>query len=91
MNTMTTIIPKHALKTGEEFKASLDDGRQLWVNGTKIAKVMDEPALAAGVELMASMFDDQFTGNMSRRRRSSTRSRASSPVVPGRCRRRRKK
>ncbi|CDZ26563.1 4-hydroxyphenylacetate 3-monooxygenase, oxygenase component [Neorhizobium galegae bv. officinalis] len=61
MNTMTTIIPKHALKTGEEFKASLDDGRQLWVNGNKIAKVMDEPALAAGVELMASMFDDQFT------------------------------
>ncbi len=57
MNIMT----KHALKTGAEFKASLDDGRQLWVNGAKVEKVTDEPALAAGIDLMASMFDDQFT------------------------------
>ncbi|MCB1395253.1 MAG: 4-hydroxyphenylacetate 3-monooxygenase [Rhodobacter sp.] len=49
-----------ALKTGEEYKASLDDGRQIWVNGRKLANVFDEPALAAGVDLMASMFDDQF-------------------------------
>lgn len=51
---------RHRLKTGEEFKRSLDDGRQIWVGGKKIAKVFDEPALAAGVELLASMFDDQF-------------------------------
>ena len=35
-----------ALKTGEEYKASLDDGRQIWVNGRKLANVFDEPALA---------------------------------------------
>jgi aromatic ring hydroxylase len=51
----------HRLKTGEQFKASLDDGRQLWVGGKKVDKVTDEPALAAGVDLLASMFDDQFT------------------------------
>lgn len=51
----------HALKTGAEFMTSLDDGRQLWVKGRKVDHVMDEPALAAGVELMASMFDDQFS------------------------------
>ena len=59
-NTATQTNPSHALKTGAEFKASLDDGRQLWVNGRKLAKVTDEPALKAGIELMASMFDDQF-------------------------------
>ncbi|SON53780.1 4-nitrophenol 4-monooxygenase/4-nitrocatechol 2-monooxygenase, oxygenase component [Hartmannibacter diazotrophicus] len=50
----------HRLKTGAEFKASLDDGRALWVGGERIAKVFDDPALSAGVDLIASMFDDQF-------------------------------
>lgn len=50
----------HRLKTGAEFKASLDDGRRIWVNGRKIATVFDDPALSAGVDLIASMFDDQF-------------------------------
>ncbi|WP_312663872.1 4-hydroxyphenylacetate 3-hydroxylase N-terminal domain-containing protein, partial [Pantoea sp. CTOTU49201] len=54
-------VAQQKLKTGAEFKASLDDGRQLWVNGKKLEKVTDEPALAAGVDLLASMFDDQFT------------------------------
>lgn len=50
----------HKLKTGEEFKKSLDDGRALWVGGKRIASVFDDPALSAGVDLLASMFDDQF-------------------------------
>ncbi|WP_108259598.1 4-hydroxyphenylacetate 3-hydroxylase N-terminal domain-containing protein, partial [Mangrovicoccus ximenensis] len=61
MNQMTKTMPAHALKTGAEFKASLDDGRKLWVNGRKLDKVTDEPALEAGVDMMASMFDDQFS------------------------------
>ncbi|SFJ14504.1 4-hydroxyphenylacetate 3-hydroxylase N-terminal domain-containing protein [Celeribacter neptunius] len=52
--------PAHRLKTGAEFKASLDDGRQIWIGGKKLDKVTDEPALAAGVDLIADMFDDQF-------------------------------
>jgi 4-hydroxyphenylacetate 3-monooxygenase len=52
--------PAHRLKTGAEFKASLDDGRQIWIGGKKLDKVTDEPALAAGVDLIAEMFDDQF-------------------------------
>lgn len=51
----------HRLKTGAEFKESLLDNRQLWVDGKKLDSVMDEPALANGVNLLASMFDDQFT------------------------------
>lgn len=64
MNTNVSVRGAAAasrLKTGAEFKASLDDGRKLWVGGRRVEKVTDEPALAAGVELLASMFDDQFT------------------------------
>jgi aromatic ring hydroxylase len=50
----------HKLRTGEEFKRSLDDGRALWVNGKRLNSVFDEPALSAGIDLLASMFDDQF-------------------------------
>jgi 4-hydroxyphenylacetate 3-monooxygenase len=51
---------KGKLKTGAEFKKTLDDGRQLWVGGKRLATVFDDPALSAGVDLIASMFDDQF-------------------------------
>jgi len=51
----------HRLKTGEEYKESLKDNRQIWVGGQKLNSVYDEPALAKGIDLLASMFDDQFT------------------------------
>ncbi|NGO65890.1 4-hydroxyphenylacetate 3-monooxygenase [Rhizobium daejeonense] len=51
----------HRLKTGEEYKESLKDNRQIWVGGEKLNSVYDEPALARGIDLLASMFDDQFT------------------------------
>nr|WP_210348034.1 4-hydroxyphenylacetate 3-hydroxylase N-terminal domain-containing protein [Brucella pituitosa] len=49
------------MKTGEEYKESLKDNRQIWVGGQKLNSVYDEPALAKGIDLLASMFDDQFT------------------------------
>lgn len=51
----------HRLKTGAEYKESLKDNRQIWVGGQKLNSVYDEPALAKGIDLLASMFDDQFT------------------------------
>jgi 4-hydroxyphenylacetate 3-monooxygenase len=56
-----SVVSAHALKTGAEFKASLDDGRQVWVQGRKLKRVADDPGLSAGIDLLASMFDDQFT------------------------------
>ncbi|WP_198672357.1 4-hydroxyphenylacetate 3-hydroxylase N-terminal domain-containing protein [Pseudogemmobacter bohemicus] len=57
----TTINGKpHRLKTGAEYKDSLKDNRQIWVGGRKLGSVYDEPALARGVDTLASMFDDQF-------------------------------
>lgn len=49
------------LKTGAEYKASLDDGRKVWANGELLAKVTDHPGLNAGIDLLSQMFDDQFT------------------------------
>lgn len=60
---MTTPEPKPAnvrLKTGAEYKASLDDGRKVWVHGDLLDKVSDNPGLSAGIDLLAEMFDDQF-------------------------------
>lgn len=48
------------LRTGAEFKRSLDDGRAVWVAGKRLDKVTDDPALGAGIDMMAEMFDDQF-------------------------------
>lgn len=48
------------LRTGAEFKASLDDGRKVWVDGKLLDKVTDCPGLNAGIDLLAEMFDDQF-------------------------------
>lgn len=55
------VTQPHRLKTGEEYKESLKDNRQIWVGGQKLNSVYDEPALAKGIDLLASMFDDQFT------------------------------
>lgn len=60
--TATKPVSKpHRLKTGEQYKESLKDNRQIWVGGQKLNSVYDEPALAKGIDLLASMFDDQFT------------------------------
>ena len=57
----TSLDKPHKLKTGAEYKESLRDNRQIWVGGRKLGSVYDEPALAKGVDLLATMFDDQFT------------------------------
>lgn len=49
------------LRTGEEFKQSLRDGRKLWVEGREIPDVTAEPALGAGIDMIGEMFDDQFS------------------------------
>lgn len=52
--------PHGKLRTGAEFKASLDDGRKVWVDGVLLDRVTDCPGLNAGIDLLAEMFDDQF-------------------------------
>ncbi len=48
------------LRTGAEFVASLRDGRRVVLGGRDIADVTAEPALRAGIDTLAALFDDQF-------------------------------
>jgi 4-hydroxyphenylacetate 3-monooxygenase len=57
---MATTEQKTALRTGEEFKAALRDGRTVYVGDRLVEDVTTEPSLGPGIDLMASMFDAQF-------------------------------
>jgi 4-hydroxyphenylacetate 3-monooxygenase len=48
------------IKTGDEFKASLRDGRDVWVAGRQVPDVTQHPTLGPGIDLIAEMFDAQF-------------------------------
>ncbi|HWI73400.1 MAG TPA: 4-hydroxyphenylacetate 3-hydroxylase N-terminal domain-containing protein [Baekduia sp.] len=49
-----------ALRTGEEFRQGLRDGRTVYVGDRRVEDVTKEPSLGPGIDLMASMFDAQF-------------------------------
>jgi 4-hydroxyphenylacetate 3-monooxygenase len=49
------------LRTGDEYRASLRDGRRVVdASGAVIEDVTKHPALKRGIDVIASMFDDQF-------------------------------
>lgn len=48
------------LRDGATYKASLRDGRAVWNGGQQVEDVTTAPALAAGIDLIAEMFDAQF-------------------------------
>lgn len=49
------------LRTGDEYRASLRDGRRVVdAGGTAIEDVTTHPALKRGIDVIAGMFDDQF-------------------------------
>jgi 4-hydroxyphenylacetate 3-monooxygenase len=49
-----------ALRNGDEFRASLRDGRVVYIGDEQIDDVTAEPSLGPGIDTMAEMFDDQF-------------------------------
>jgi 4-hydroxyphenylacetate 3-monooxygenase len=57
---MTVIERGTALRTGEQFRAALRDGRQVYIGNRLVEDVTAEPSLGPGIDLIASMFDAQF-------------------------------
>jgi aromatic ring hydroxylase len=49
--------PKRKLRTGDEYKASLEDGRKVWVEGELIESVVTHPVTAGVVETHARWYD----------------------------------
>jgi 4-hydroxyphenylacetate 3-monooxygenase len=52
---------RSALRSGDEFRDSLRDGRVVYIGDEPIDDVNDEPSLGPGISLMGEMFDDQLT------------------------------
>jgi 4-hydroxyphenylacetate 3-monooxygenase len=50
---------KKYLKTGAEFKASLQDDRTVFYKGEKIQDVTTHPATSGGINIHAKLYDDQ--------------------------------
>ncbi|MFA5521188.1 MAG: 4-hydroxyphenylacetate 3-hydroxylase N-terminal domain-containing protein [Castellaniella sp.] len=48
-----------SLMTGQQYIDSLDDGRQVYIEGEKVGRVADHPAFKPMVEAMARMYDLQ--------------------------------
>ena len=48
------------LRTGEQYKAALKDGRKIWLGGVLIDDVTSNPILGPGISLISDMFDAQF-------------------------------
>lgn len=52
---------RSALRSGDEFRESLRDGRVVFVGDEQIEDVTAEPSLGPGIDTMAEMFDDQLS------------------------------
>ena len=48
------------LRTGEQYRESLRDGRRVIVDGEEVDDVTSHPGLKAGIDTFASLFDAQF-------------------------------
>ena len=47
------------LKTGDEFRNSLRDGREVWYQGEIMEDVTTHPATSGGIDILAAAFDSQ--------------------------------
>ncbi len=45
------------LRTGEEYRESIRDGREVWINGEKVADVVSHPAFKPIVDVRARIYD----------------------------------
>ncbi|MBA3416622.1 MAG: 4-hydroxyphenylacetate 3-hydroxylase, partial [Chloroflexia bacterium] len=45
------------IRTGEEYRASIRDGREVWIDGEKVADVPSHPAFKPLVDIRARIYD----------------------------------
>jgi 4-hydroxyphenylacetate 3-monooxygenase len=56
----TVEAEKTLLKSGEEYKESLRDGREVWYQGERIEDVTTHPVTSQGIEFTAGLYDAQL-------------------------------
>jgi len=47
------------MRTGDDYKAALQDGREIWLEGERVADVTADPRLAGTVASIAALYDHQ--------------------------------
>jgi 4-hydroxyphenylacetate 3-monooxygenase len=47
------------MRTGDEYKAALQDGREVWIEGERVADVTADPRLSRPVDAIAALYDHQ--------------------------------
>jgi 4-hydroxyphenylacetate 3-monooxygenase len=47
------------IRTGEQYRAGLRDGREVWIDGEQVKDVTRHPALKPIVDIRSRMFDMQ--------------------------------
>src|SRR5262245_26097364 len=47
------------LKTGDEYRESLRDGREVWYKAQRVGDVTTHPATAGGIDILAEAYDAQ--------------------------------
>lgn len=47
------------MRTGDEYKAALQDGREIWIEGERVADVTADPRLSRPIDAIASLYDHQ--------------------------------
>ncbi len=47
------------MRSGDEYKAALQDGREVWLEGERVADVTADPRLAGTVDSIAALYDHQ--------------------------------
>jgi 4-hydroxyphenylacetate 3-monooxygenase len=45
------------IRTGEEYRESIRDGREVWMNGERIRDVTEHPAFKPLVDIRARIYD----------------------------------
>ncbi|HEV2034768.1 MAG TPA: 4-hydroxyphenylacetate 3-hydroxylase N-terminal domain-containing protein, partial [Candidatus Dormibacteraeota bacterium] len=45
------------IRTGEEYRESIRDGREIWINGERVKDVTTHPAFKPVVDLRARIYD----------------------------------
>ena len=45
------------IRTGEQYRESIRDGREVWINGERVADVTTHPAFRPLVDIRARIYD----------------------------------
>ena len=68
------------IRTGEQYRAGVRDGREVWIDGERVADVTTHPAFAPVVDRKARMYDMAHEASFAERRIGTRNGARSTPI-----------